>query len=300
MKLGVRVGAAAMLGGTGLWGCAGADNPTALADLDPQADIEIHADRVETFDEVEVHVRLTEGGGPMHMNSVHLEIEHALGGPLRVVEMEAAGDEYEAHVMFYEDGEHHLHLMGVPERHRLATEIAEAEVQVHRQHTVIGPYWVELAMAPAPAIENLPADIYLLVYDLHDDGPGDLVEGLELSAEMHTPFGRELPLRFTELAHGEYAARYAFGASGEYDMHVEVSLAQDEAEDEHADDEHAEDEHEAEDEHTDNEREEGDEHADDEHAEDEHAEGEFHIPVLSSDSEGAESDGTDAGGGHGH
>ncbi len=273
-----------MLGGTGLWGCAGADNPTALADLDPQADIEIHADRVETFDEVEVHVRLTEGGEPMHMNSVHLEIEHALGGPLRVVEMEAAGDEYEAHVMFWEDGEHHLHLMGVPERHRLATEMAESEVHVQRQHRVIGSYWVELAMAPAPALENLPADIYLFVYDLHDDGPGDLVEGLELSAEMHTPFGRETPLRFTELAHGEYVARYAFGAAGEYDMHVEIALAHDEAEDEHADDEHEEDEHEA----------------GDEHAEEEHAEGEFHIPVLSPDSEGAESDGADAGGGHGH
>jgi hypothetical protein len=290
MKLGVCTAAATILGGTGLWGCAGADNPTALADLDPQADIEIHADRVETFDEVEVHVRLTEGGRPMRMNSVQLEIEHALGGPGRIVEMEAAGDEFEAHVMFYEDGEHHLHLLGVPERHRLATELAEDEVHVHRQHAVAGPYWIELAMAPAPALENLPADIHLFVFDLHDGGPGDHVEGLDLSAEMHTPFGREFPLQFTELSHGEYVARYAFGASGDYDMHLEVALAHDEAEDDHEEgDEHAEDEHE-----------EGEEHADDDHAEDEHAEGEFHIPVLSPDSRDSTSDPTDAGGGHGH
>ena len=36
------------------WGCAGLDNPTALADLQVEADIEIEASRVETFNEVEI------------------------------------------------------------------------------------------------------------------------------------------------------------------------------------------------------------------------------------------------------
>ena len=54
----------------GLWGCAGWDNPTALAELETEAEVEIRASRVETFEEVEVHARVLEGGSEVRILSV--------------------------------------------------------------------------------------------------------------------------------------------------------------------------------------------------------------------------------------
>lgn len=258
----------------GQWGCAGLDNPTALAELQVEADIEIEATRVETFSEVEIHAHLTLGGAPMRMRQVQLEIEHENGGPTRVVDMEPEGEGFAAHVTFFEPGEHHVHVLGMPEQHRLMRRMGEIEVDVHRQHQVIGPYWFELGVTPAPVMENVSAEIHLYAYELHDDGSlGEPVDGLELGFAVHLPDGREQDLSVREVEHGEYEAVFTFGAAGLYELHVALEASHEEAD---AEDEHGE----AEDEH-------GDE-----------AEGEFHIRVLGE----AETDGggSDSGGGNGH
>lgn len=270
----------------GQWGCAGLDNPTALAELQVEADIEIEATRVETFDEVEIHAHLTEGGAPMRMRQVQLEIEHENGGPARVVDMEPEGEGFAAHVTFFEPGEHHVHVLGMPEQHRLMRRMGETEVDVHRQHQVIGPYWFELGVTPAPVMENVSAEIHLYAYELHGDGSlGEPVDGLELGFAVHFPDGREQDLSVHEGEHGEYEAPFTFGAAGLYELHVALEASHEEAEDEHGDEE-AEDEH-------------GDEEAEDDHGHDaDAAEGEFHIRVLGE----AETDGggNDSGGGNGH
>ena len=63
-------GSALTVAAIGQWGCAGLDNPTALAELQVEADIEIKATRVETFNDVEIHAHLTQGGAPMRMRQV--------------------------------------------------------------------------------------------------------------------------------------------------------------------------------------------------------------------------------------
>ena len=251
------------------WGCAGLDNPTALAELQVEAEIEIKASRVETFDEVEIHAHLTQGGVPMSMRQVQLQIEHENGGPTRVVDMEPEGEGFAAHVTFFEPGEHHVHVLGMPEQHRLTRRMGETAVDVHRQHQVIGPYWFELGVAPAPVMENASAEIRLYAYELHDDGSlGEPADGLELGFAVHLPDGREQDLSVHEVEHGEYEAPFTFGAAGLYELHVALEASHEEAEDEHGD------EHEAE------------------------TEGEFHIRVLGEAV--TDGGGSDSGGGDGH
>ena len=129
---------ALVVAGAWLPGCAEWDNPTALAELEPRTVIEVHAARVETFEEVEIHAQITERGAPMRMQRVQLEIEHENGGPARVVDMEPEGEGFAAHVTFFEPGEHHVHVLGMPEQHRLMRRMGETEVDVHRQHQATG------------------------------------------------------------------------------------------------------------------------------------------------------------------
>ncbi|MFQ6046749.1 MAG: hypothetical protein ACE5PT_10405, partial [Gemmatimonadales bacterium] len=53
------------------------DNPTALSDLNPEVEFEITGDRVETFDQVDVHVHVAANGAPMMMQQAQLEVTHA-------------------------------------------------------------------------------------------------------------------------------------------------------------------------------------------------------------------------------
>lgn len=205
-------------------GCADADNPTALSELDPETQFEIETDRVETFEEVEIHVDVLEGGSPMMMRQSEMEIEHESGGPARTVEMEPHGDGYVANVMFFEPGEYHLHFRGRPEGHNLMGEMGDHEIDVHRRHQVIGPYWVELDLDPAPVLEGETAQIHLLVFELLADGTsGDPVEGLELDMEIHDLAGVETLLVVTEEGAGEYEAEYTFGEAGLYELHVGIA-----------------------------------------------------------------------------
>ncbi len=211
--------------GVPLAGCADWDNPTALSEIEPEVDFELAVARVETFGEVEVHVRVTEAGAPLRMTRTEFEIRHADGGPVRIVEVEPEGDGYGAHLMFFEPGEHHIRFMGVPERHRLSLEMGEYEIQVQRAHRVIGPYWVELELSPAPVVEGMEAHIHLLVFGLLPDGsPGAEVGGLDLHAEMHDAQGVETSLLVVEEEPGEYEAEYSFEEAGVYEVHVEIEV----------------------------------------------------------------------------
>lgn len=205
-----------------LIGCAGSDNPTALADLDPQTEFSISESRVETFEEVEISVLATESGRPMEMLHAELEIEPASGGPARLVEMEREGDAYSVHVTFFEDGEHHLHFKGTVEGHRLEMEVGEHEIDVHRRHVVVGPYWIEIALSPAPVLENTQTTIHLLAFADVGGGPGDPIEGLEMEVEAHTPAGVVTALDVIEEEGGEYETDYLFGEAGDYELHVEI------------------------------------------------------------------------------
>ncbi len=206
-------------------GCADMDNPTALADLDPDTEFEISMTRVETLEEVEIHVHPTQDGAPLEMRQSQLEIQHAAGGPIRTVEMHPEGDGYAAHVTFYEEGEHHLHFMGMPERHRLMTELGESEVDVHLQHREIGPYWVELSAGTEAITEGGTRHLHVLVHDLLGDGTrGAAVGGLEIELMLHAPDGHETPMTAVEEESGEYEAEGTFTHSGLYELHVEIHL----------------------------------------------------------------------------
>lgn len=223
MKALLRSGS--MIAFTGLLaaGCSGSGNPAALADLEPSAEFQVRTDRVETFEEVEVHVTVTEDGVPMAMRTVRMEIEPAAGGLPRVVEMEPEEGGYSAHVMFFEPGEHHLRLRGTPELHRLSMELGEMEVTVHRRHVLVGPYWVELELSPAPVLQNTTGHVHLMVFDVADGSAGSPVEGLDVGMELHAAGGEE-SLEVTDEGDGEYEAEAFYGAAGVYELHVEIAV----------------------------------------------------------------------------
>ena len=98
----------------------------------------------------------------MALRQAILAMTVAATGATREVAMSPEGTEYVAHVTFYEPGEHHLHLMGVPNRHHLQMEMGEMEIDVARHHQEIGPYWVELATSPAPIGEDQEAHLHVV------------------------------------------------------------------------------------------------------------------------------------------
>lgn len=205
--------------------CAGWDNPTALTDLQPVAEFEIEAARVETFEEVEIHVHITESGHPLQIGQAQMEIEHEASGAVRSVAMQPEGEGYAAHVTFFEAGEHHLHFMGVPHRHSLIWELGEHEIEAHNAHRIIGPYWVELELSPAPVLEHTAGHIHVHVFERLPDGtPGAEVAGLDVELEVHDLNGAQTTLVVTEEAPGEYEGEYSFGAAGVYELHVGIDV----------------------------------------------------------------------------
>lgn len=227
-RLGLRAVAGALVWGLAAWSCADWDNPTALSDEDLSAAFDVHATRVETFEAVEIHVELMWGdGSPIGVEGAELEIEHAVSGALQSVPMEPGEHGYAASVTFFQPGEHHLHVHGMPEHHSLMAELAEHEVEVHRRHQVIGPYWVELESSPAPLLEGTEGHIHVLVFELSGDGtPGDAVSGLSPSMELevHDPVGATQPLSVAEEGPGEYETSYSFTGAGVYELHVEIEV----------------------------------------------------------------------------
>ncbi len=220
-----RVGAAA-LAALAVTACEGADNPAALNSLNPQVVFEIHATELETLEEIEIHVQVMEGGSRMVLRQAVLEMTSAVSGATQEVVMSPDGTEYVAHVTFYEPGEHHLHLMGVPEFHHLQMEMGETEVDVARHHQVIGPYWVELETSPAPIGEGQAAHLHVYTFQLLPDGSrGAAVGGLALGVAVHDLGGVESDLAVIEESPGEFEAEYQFGGAGVYELHVSIDVA---------------------------------------------------------------------------
>ncbi len=237
------------------------DNPTAISDLNPDVEFEIELDRIETFEEVAIHVHVTNGGMPMRMQQAQLEIRHAHDGDhVRIIDLEAHEDGYEAHVLFYEEGEHHIHLMGMLDGHAIVAELGEHEVEVHQQRRFIGPYWVELGIATGPALEDSTGHVHVQVYDIMPDSSrGPAVGGLEVHMAVHGPDDVETELVVVEEEVGEYETEITFGQAGYYELHVEIEVNG------------------------------------------AHQEGEFHIPVQTpEDLDGGHQDDDDGGDKHGH
>ncbi|MFV1985980.1 MAG: hypothetical protein ACC682_01755 [Gemmatimonadota bacterium] len=209
---------------TGLlvWGCAGADNPTALADLEPVAEFEIDVAQVETMHEIEITARVREGGAPMSLIDAQFEV-HAPTGPTRVVSLEGNERGYSAQVRFYEVGEHHISLLGQPERHQLMRELGEYEIEVERQQLIHQNYRFELSVSPAPIVLGVPARIMVHGWEIQPDGaPGPRAVGLELQATLHTPDGIEVPVDLTEVTQGEYQVEVSLLTPGSYELSVEL------------------------------------------------------------------------------
>ncbi len=218
-----RLSLTALVLGIGAAACADLDNPTALADLETDVDFDIEAVRVETFDEVDIQVRVREGTRHLAMLESRMEIEHHAIGVGRTVEMHPEGDGYAAHVTFYEPGEYHLQFHGTPEDHALSTEMGEQEIVVFRHHLIVGPYWVEIESSPAPVVEGGEAHIHLMAYKLLPDGtPGLIAAGLDMEVEVHGLDGSEMALGVEEETPGEYEIQYEFAGVGLYEFHVEI------------------------------------------------------------------------------
>ncbi len=210
--------------------CAGSDNPTALADLETAVEFEVSAAEIQTLEEVEFHIHVEERGMHLDLLQAELEIRHAGGEAIRTIALEQEGDEYHAHVTFFEPGEHHVHVMGMPRGHGVMGEMGEFEVDVARRHEDIGPYWVEMATSPAgPLLEGQEAHIHIFVFDLLADGSrGAPVTGLEFVAEMHHPDRTEMMLEVVEEEEGEYECDHTFSAAGMYELHVEIEVGAEE------------------------------------------------------------------------
>jgi hypothetical protein len=195
----------------------------ALVDRNFQAEFEVSATEIQTFEEVEVHVHVEEGGHHVAMHDPELEMRHEASGQTQHVAMGEEGSGYAAHVMFFEPGAYHLHMVGVPSGHTIRWEVGEAEVDVVRRHEAIGPYWVELSAHPAPVLEHTDADLHFHVYELlPDQTRGTPVGGLVMQIEIHAPDGSETIVQLTEGELGEYEGAHAFGDAGEYEFHVEI------------------------------------------------------------------------------
>lgn len=203
--------------------CAGRDNPTALADLSFDAEFELSVAEVQTFEEVEIHAHPHEDGHSVTVMHAELEMHHEASGETVTVPMEAEGDGYAAHVIFYQPGAYHLHMLGTPHEHTLQWEIGETDIDVVARHETIGSYWVELFASPTPVLEHTTVDLHFHVYELGPgDTPGAPAGGLTIQLEIHAPDGSQETLGLTETEVGEYEATHTFGEAGEYELHVEI------------------------------------------------------------------------------
>ncbi len=216
-----------LAGGFALSGCAGSDNPTALADLEPVAEWEIETSEIETMREVEIVARVREGAGLMRLREAQVEIGSP-NGPERVVALTEGEHGYEAHVRFYEPGEHHLHLMGRPERHHLMGEMGELEIEVERQHQILDDHRFELAVDPAPPVVGIPTTVHVMGWMLEPDGAvAGPATGLTLHGSLQLPNGVEVSVELVETAPGEYGAEFAFPVAGTYGVHLSLEEEED-------------------------------------------------------------------------
>ena len=205
-------------------GCT--DNPTAIADLNPEVEFDIEASRVETFEAVVIEVTAVESGIPMMMQEVQLRVRHAEEHESRVVKMEWHGDGFKTSVYFYEEGEHHIEFVGMLEGHTIMAEFGEIEVFAYNQRELVGPYWLEIEIPGGPIREDATRPIHVLVFDLLPDSTrGAPVGDLTVDLAVHSPDDVETELSAVEKEVGEYEVQFMSRDAGLYELHVEIEVA---------------------------------------------------------------------------
>jgi hypothetical protein len=221
----VTQGTIGLVLGLFLAGC-GEDTPTGSSDSNPVTQFDVQGNLVETFQETEIRVAVTEGGAPLRMQQGQMDVEHA-GGHTRTVDMQMIGDSLTAGMMFFEPGEYRLRFRGMPMgQGMMMRDMGEYTLQVHRRHHVIGNYWVEFEVDPAPVLQNETATIRVFVFELLSDGtPGDAAAGLDVGMAIYDPADAEATLTVTETSAGVYEAEYSFGAAGMYELYVQIGSA---------------------------------------------------------------------------
>lgn len=201
-------------------GCIDGDNPTALADLNPIAEFEVEG-IAETYRELAINIEVTEGGAHLEMSQAQLVVQSSSGS--RSFELTEDEHGFGAHVTFYEEGTHHIEMMGTPVRHRIGMDMGDIEIMVLRYHEVAGPYWVEFATEPAPIERGQVAHLEVFVYALTLDGSrGAPLAGLMLSGEIHHPDGDESIVAMEDAGDGEYEGEFEFVEGGEHEFHIEI------------------------------------------------------------------------------
>ena len=206
------------LAGLGLLACA--ENSTSPQGDEPETTFDVQADRVETFEDVDIQIDIHKGGGIIPMEHGEMMIS-APDGSGWTHDMEPLGDGFVAHAMFFHPGTHELRFSG-RRAGRSDEEFGEHMIEVHRQHRLIGDYWAELALDPAPVVEGNETTVTLYVFEFDGQSPGAQAAGLSLDAHLHGPGDIEVPVGFVESAAGVYEATHTFNAQGLYELHVTI------------------------------------------------------------------------------
>ena len=205
-------------------GCG--DDPASAADTDPGTQFEVQSSRVETFEDVEVYVRIHQDGTALHMQHGELEIEHQGGGHDYSWDMNGDGDGFIAHMMFFEPGTHRLHFWGMQQGGDHDEDLGHHNIEVHRQHRIIGSYWVEMELDPVPPIVNQAETIRVRVFQRLQDGtPGDPVGGLSVRMQVRGPDMMMDMLVVTEEQAGVYMSEHTCDTAGMHYLQVQIGEA---------------------------------------------------------------------------
>lgn len=198
------------------------DDPSGAAPPDVQ--FQLRTDYVETYQPVELHVDVGSHGSGMMFQQGELEAERTSGGWMHTFSMNGGANGFDGTLMFFRPGEHelHFHAMG---QGGMVEDVGHHQVMVHRQHRVIGPYWVEFEASPSPVLMQQDAQLRFSAFGLLGDGsPGDVAAGLDASLTIHDPAGAGSIVSLVEAESGVYVAQHVFAGAGLYELHVEIDV----------------------------------------------------------------------------
>jgi hypothetical protein len=198
------------------------DDPSGVSS--PELQFELANDRVETFQPVELHVDAGSHGAGMMFQHGELDVEQADGDWMHTFSMTQGTHGFDGTLMFFRPGEHELRFRATGGG-GMVEDIGHHQVTVHRQHRVIGPYWVEFEVILAPVLVETTAQLRFHVFDWPgDDLPGEPVSGLDATLTIHDPAGAESNVSLVESESGLHTAEHEFGAAGLYELHLAIDV----------------------------------------------------------------------------
>jgi hypothetical protein len=200
------------------------DDSTGTSEGELETNFELGTSWAETFTPVTVDVGISQGGTSVTMQQGEMHVEDLGDGSTHTFAMTPMGDGFSGEMMFFEPGEHELHFQGRLQMGGMMQDVGHHRITVHRQHRVVGPYWVEFEVDPAPVLQGEIARVRFLVFQLMGDAPGDPVEGLDVQVTIHDRDGAESVLSLLESTAGSYEAEHAFGQAGLYELHLEIDV----------------------------------------------------------------------------